>query len=105
LGIRSCCWSLAEVAKSAKARRAFRSHESTASLGAREREWDLSACRRENGATLSGKGQAHDFTVAGPITEAAQCLEGIKAENGTFYSGNVVVRSKGSLVQQLLADR
>src|SRR6516165_3616671 len=32
------------------------------------------------------KGQAYDFTVAGPITEAAQCLEGVKAENGTFYS-------------------
>jgi hypothetical protein len=32
------------------------------------------------------KGQAYDFTVAGPITEAAQCLEGITAENGTFYS-------------------
>jgi hypothetical protein len=32
------------------------------------------------------KGQAFDFTVAEPITEAAQCLEGIKAENGTFYS-------------------
>jgi hypothetical protein len=32
------------------------------------------------------KGQAYDFTVAGPITEAAQCLEGIKAQNGTFYS-------------------
>jgi len=32
------------------------------------------------------KGQAYDFTVAGPITEAAQCLEGIKASNGTFYS-------------------
>src|SRR5215813_12210200 len=32
------------------------------------------------------KGQAYDFTVAGPITEPAQCLEGIKAENGTFYS-------------------
>ena len=32
------------------------------------------------------KGQAYDFTVAGPITEAAQCLEEIKAENGTFYS-------------------
>jgi hypothetical protein len=32
------------------------------------------------------KAQAYDFTVAGPITEAAQCLEGIKAENGTFYS-------------------
>jgi hypothetical protein len=32
------------------------------------------------------KGQAYDFTIAGPITEPAQCLEGIKAENGTFYS-------------------
>jgi len=32
------------------------------------------------------KGQAFDFTVAGPITAVAQCLEGIKAENGTFYS-------------------
>jgi hypothetical protein len=32
------------------------------------------------------KGQAYDFIVAGPITETAQCLEGIKAENGTFYS-------------------
>jgi hypothetical protein len=32
------------------------------------------------------KGQAYDFTVAGPITETAQCLEGIKATNGTFYS-------------------
>ncbi len=32
------------------------------------------------------KGQAYDFTVAGPITEAAHCLEGIKASNGTFYS-------------------
>jgi hypothetical protein len=28
------------------------------------------------------KGQAYDFTIAGPITEPAQCLEG----NGTFYS-------------------
>jgi hypothetical protein len=32
------------------------------------------------------KGQAYDFTVAGPITEAAQCFEGVKASNGTFYS-------------------
>jgi hypothetical protein len=32
------------------------------------------------------KGQSYDFTVAGRITEAAQCLEGIKASNGTFYS-------------------
>jgi len=32
------------------------------------------------------KGQAYDFTVAGPITEAAQCLESVKVSNGTFYS-------------------
>ena len=32
------------------------------------------------------KGQAYDFTVAGPITETAQCLEGVEASNGTFYS-------------------
>jgi hypothetical protein len=32
------------------------------------------------------KGQAYDFTVAGPITAAAQCLERIDAANGTFYS-------------------
>jgi hypothetical protein len=32
------------------------------------------------------KGQAYDFTVAGPITEAAQCLERVDAANGTFYS-------------------
>ena len=32
------------------------------------------------------KGQAYDFTIAGPITDPAQCLEGVKAENGTFYS-------------------
>ena len=32
------------------------------------------------------KGQAYDFTIAGAIIESAQCLEGIKAENGTFYS-------------------
>ena len=32
------------------------------------------------------KGQAYDFTIAGPIIEPAQCLEGIKAENGAFYS-------------------
>ena len=32
------------------------------------------------------KGQAYDFTVAGLITEAAQCLEGVQASNGTFYS-------------------
>jgi hypothetical protein len=32
------------------------------------------------------KGQAYDFAVAGPITEASQCLESVKASNGTFYS-------------------
>jgi hypothetical protein len=32
------------------------------------------------------KGQAYDFTVAGPITEAAQCLERVDAANGAFYS-------------------
>ena len=32
------------------------------------------------------KGQAYDFTVAGEITEPAQCLERTEAANGTFYS-------------------
>jgi hypothetical protein len=32
------------------------------------------------------KGQAYDFTVAGPVTAAAQCLERVDAGNGTFYS-------------------
>jgi hypothetical protein len=32
------------------------------------------------------KGQAYDFSVAGPVTEAAQCLERIEAVNGAFYS-------------------
>jgi hypothetical protein len=32
------------------------------------------------------KGQAYDFTVAGPITAAAQCLERLDAANGTFYA-------------------
>jgi hypothetical protein len=32
------------------------------------------------------KGRAFDFRVAGAVTEAAQCLEATKAENGTFYS-------------------
>jgi hypothetical protein len=32
------------------------------------------------------KDQAYDFTVAGQITDAAQCLERIEAANGTFYS-------------------
>jgi hypothetical protein len=32
------------------------------------------------------KGQAYDFTIAGRITDAAQCLERIEAANGAFYS-------------------
>jgi hypothetical protein len=32
------------------------------------------------------KGQAFDFTVDGPITQTAHCLERIQAANGTFYS-------------------
>jgi hypothetical protein len=32
------------------------------------------------------KGQAFDFTVAGPITEPAHCLERTEAANGAFYS-------------------
>ena len=32
------------------------------------------------------KGQAYDFTVAGPITDPIQCLERIEAANGAFYS-------------------
>jgi hypothetical protein len=32
------------------------------------------------------KGQAYDFTVAGPITAAAQCLERLDAANGTCYA-------------------
>ena len=32
------------------------------------------------------KGQAYDFSVAGPITEPAQCLERIQAVNGAVYS-------------------
>ena len=32
------------------------------------------------------KGQAFDFSVAGPITEAVQCLEHVAAANGSFYS-------------------
>jgi hypothetical protein len=32
------------------------------------------------------KGQAFDFSVAGPITEPAQCLERVEAANGNFYS-------------------
>jgi hypothetical protein len=31
------------------------------------------------------KGQAYDFTIDGPITEPAQCLERIEAANGSFY--------------------
>src|SRR5262245_2939308 len=32
------------------------------------------------------KGQAYDFTIAGPITAAPQCLERVDTANGTFYS-------------------
>ena len=32
------------------------------------------------------KGQAYDFSVAGPITDRAQCLERTEAANGNFYS-------------------
>lgn len=32
------------------------------------------------------KDQGYDFTVAGKITDAAQCLERTEAANGTFYS-------------------
>lgn len=35
---------------------------------------------------LALKRQAYDFTVAGPITDPAQCLERIEATNGTFYA-------------------
>jgi hypothetical protein len=31
-------------------------------------------------------GQAYDFTVAGEVTDPAQCLEQTEAANGTFYS-------------------
>ena len=30
--------------------------------------------------------QAFDFTVSGPITHSAHCLERTEAANGTFYS-------------------
>jgi hypothetical protein len=32
------------------------------------------------------KGQAYDFTVAGPITDPTQCLERVEAANGAFYT-------------------
>jgi hypothetical protein len=32
------------------------------------------------------KGQAFDFTVAGPVTEASHCLERTEGTNGSFYS-------------------
>jgi hypothetical protein len=32
------------------------------------------------------KSQGYDFTIAGPVTDAAQCLERTEAANGTFYS-------------------
>jgi hypothetical protein len=33
------------------------------------------------------KGQAYDFSVAGPISDPRQCLERMAATNGQFYSG------------------
>ena len=35
---------------------------------------------------LAFKDLAYDFTVAGRVTEAAQCLERVEAANGAFYS-------------------
>jgi hypothetical protein len=32
------------------------------------------------------KGQAYDFSVAGPVTDPRQCLERLVADNGQFYS-------------------
>jgi hypothetical protein len=32
------------------------------------------------------KGQAYDFSIAGPITDPRQCLERLVATNGQFYS-------------------
>jgi hypothetical protein len=32
------------------------------------------------------KSQGYDFTIAGPVTDASQCLERTEAANGTFYS-------------------
>jgi hypothetical protein len=32
------------------------------------------------------KGQAYDFSVAGPVTDPAYCLERVEGANGTFYS-------------------
>jgi len=31
------------------------------------------------------KGQAYDFTVAGPVTDPVQCLERVEAANGSFF--------------------
>jgi hypothetical protein len=33
------------------------------------------------------KGQAYEFSVAGPVTDPRQCLERLAATNGQFYSG------------------
>jgi hypothetical protein len=32
------------------------------------------------------KSQAYDFTIAGPVDDAKQCLERIDAANGSFYA-------------------
>jgi hypothetical protein len=32
------------------------------------------------------KGQAYDFSVAGPVTDPAYCLDRLEGANGIFYS-------------------
>jgi hypothetical protein len=32
------------------------------------------------------KGQAYDFSVVGPVKQAAQCLDRVEADHGVFYS-------------------
>ena len=41
------------------------------------------------------KGQAYDFTVAGPITDAAQCLERVDAATARFIP-NAAVQMKSA---------
>ena len=35
---------------------------------------------------LALRNQGYDFTIAGTVTDLAQCLERTDAANGTFYS-------------------
>ena len=35
---------------------------------------------------LAFKGQGYDFSVVGPVMQAAQCLDRVEADNGVFYS-------------------